>query len=296
LTFETALFFYLKFKIMNRTSLFVICLLLIFLKGHDNVSAQISLAPTSIFITDQTNIASLYVSNNSQVAQEMSVSFEFSYPGSDNEGNMVTVTNDSACASRYGLTGSMKVFPRQFVLQPGKQQVVRLQVRPSPGKPDGVYWSRVIVSSQTAAKDLDTVKITKGIGTKINYVFKQNIPAFYLKGKVSTGLMPGSVTTSQEKDKLIAIVQVKPTGNAPFNGSVTARLLNGSGKEVIKQQQTLVAYFDAFRRIELPMPATGVTPGKYTLELVYETKRSDIPPTDLIQAKPVKNSVSVEIK
>jgi len=258
--------------------------------------AQVSLAPTAIFISDQTNVASLFINNNSQVPQEISVSFEFTYPGSDEKGNMVTVSNDSVSARRYGITTNAKAFPRQFVLQPGKQQTVRVQVRPMNSKPDGVYWTRLIVSSQAAAKNVEETKVTEGIGTKINYVFNQNIPAFYLKGKVNTGLTAGPVTTSVEKGKLVAVSRLTPTGNAPFNGSVTAKLTDGSGKEVASQQQTLVAYFDVLRSIELTLPEGGLAPGRYTLDFTYETKRSDISPTDLVQALPVKKRVEVEIK
>ena len=281
---------------MKRFSLYLIFIILFFGAGKQILQAQVSLAPTNLFITDQANVSSLYISNNSQVAQEISVSFEFAYPGSDEKGNMVTVTNDSVSASRYGLNQSIKAFPRQFVIQPGKQQTVRVQVRPLGSKPNGVYWTRVIVSSQAATKNLEETKVAEGIGTKINYVFKQNIPGFYLKGKVNTGLITGQVTTSVEKGKLVAVAKLTPTGNAPYNGSVTARLTDSSGKEVASQQQTIVAYFDVMRSIELVLPEAGLAPGKYALDFAYETKRSDISPTELVQALPVKKRVEVEIK
>jgi P pilus assembly chaperone PapD len=281
---------------MNRTPLYLCFILLLFRISLQSGSAQVSLAPIALFIPDKTNVTSLYVNNNSQAAQEVSVSFEFAYPGSDALGNMIPVNNDSVSAIRYDLMANIRVFPRQFLMQPGGQQVIRLQVRPMQSKPDGVYWSRVIVSSQSAAKDIDTMKVSEGIVTKINYVFRQNIPVFYLKGKLNTGLTPGTVTTSMENGKLIAISRLTPTGNAPYNGSVTARLLNSAGKEVAASQQTVVAYFEVLRRIELTLPKEGLNFGKYTLEFTYETKRIDISPSDLVQAKPVKQIVAVEIK
>jgi hypothetical protein len=280
---------------MKHTNLYHICLLVIACLGTGISNAQVSLSPTALFIKDQTNVSSLYVSNNSLVAQEIGVTFEFAYPGSDPQGNMVTITNDSVSSIRFGLTSNLRAFPRQFVLQPGGQQTIRVQVPPMQGKPDGAYWTRLILSSQTAAKDLDTVKVTQGIGTKINYVLKQNIPVFYLKGKVTTGLTIDKVSTSVEKNKLIAVSKLKPTGNSPFNGSVTAILRDNAGKEVAVQQQTVVAYFEVFRRIELSLPSV-ITPGKYTLEFTYETKRSDISSDDLVQAKPVKSNILVELK
>jgi hypothetical protein len=280
---------------MNRTFRYLFCLILSAGIIPQMLQAQVSLAPTVLVIKDQANVASLFVNNNSQVPQEISVSFEFAYPGSDEKGNMTTVTNDTVSEQRYGITANAKAFPRQFVLQPGKQQTIRIQVRPMSSKPDGVYWTRVIVSSQVAATKVEETKVTEGIGTKINYVLKQNIPAFYLKGKVYTGLIAGTVTTSIEKGKLVAVSRLTPTGNAPFNGSVTARLVDSSGKEVASQQQTVVAYFEVMRSIELSLPEEALPRGKYTLEFTYETKRSDISPTDLVQSLPVKQSVAVEI-
>jgi hypothetical protein len=281
---------------MNRTALYFFCLTLTGLVNITNISAQVSLAPTNLFISDQTNVASIYINNNSQVAQEISVTFEFAYPGSDEQGNMVTINNDSVSASRYSITDKIRVFPKQFVLQPGAQQTIRVQVRPMQGKPDGVYWSRVIVSSQAASGDIEVKTNSDGIGTRINYVFKQNIPAFYLKGKVSTGLSIGTVTTSVEKGKLVVVSALTPSGNAPFNGSVTARLLDSSGKEVATQQQTVVAYFYVLRRLEFMLPNETLAPGKYTIDFTYETKRTDISPSELVQAKPVKKSVELEIR
>jgi hypothetical protein len=281
---------------MHRTPIYHYFWLLLFWASPYPGSAQVSLAPVALFIPDKTNVTSLYVNNNSQVAQEISVSLEFAYPGSDKQGNMINVTNDTINEQRYGLTANLRIFPRQFLLQPGAQQVVRLQVRPMQNKPDGVYWSRVIVSSQSAAKDIDTVKVADGIVTKINYVFKQDIPVFYLKGKVSTGLTPCAVTTSVENGKMVAIAKLTPTGNAPWNGSVKVRLLNSSGKEVAVNQQPIVAYFEVLRRIELSLPKEGLAFGKYSLEFTYETKRIDISASDLVQAKPVKQSITVEIQ
>lgn len=279
---------------MNKKVLCFFSILLPAFLTFKPAAAQVSIAPTSVFIHDRDNVASLFVSNGSQVAQEISISFEFAYPGSDESGNMTTIENDSVSAQKFGLGSRVKVFPRQFVLAPNGQQTVRFQVLPLQGKPDGVYWTRIIISSQQATKDVDTVKVSQGIGTKINFVLKQNIPCFYIKGKVSTGLSIADVKSTVEKNKLTAVTRVLPTGNAPFNGSVIAKLTNDSGKEVTSHQQTIVAYFEALRKIEIPLPE-GIKSGKYNLELTYETSRADISPSDLVQATPVKKTVVVVI-
>jgi hypothetical protein len=271
-------------------------LFIVLLELPISIYAQVSVAPTSVFITDATGIESLYIRNSSETAQEVSILFQFAYPGSDKEGNLVMIRDSTQKAALYDIGSQTRVFPRTFILQPGNQQVVRLQVRPLTGKPDGMYWTRIIVTTKAAVKDVEAVPATEGVGARINYVLSQNIPVFYSKGKVATGLVIGDVTTSLEKGKLIAVSKLTPTGNAPFSGSVTARLLNSTGKEVAIQQQTLVAYFEVLRRVELSLPSDGLPPGRYTLEFTYETKRTDIPQDKLVQAKPVKNVVPVEIK
>jgi hypothetical protein len=280
---------------MNKSYFLLYYMLIAGLSARQTCLAQVSLAPTSLFIHDQSNVASLYINNNSEESQEISITCEFSYPGSDKDGNMLNITDDTLSASKYGLGDNLRVFPRQFVLKPGSQQTVRIQVRPLQGKPDGTYWSRIIVSSNAASKDVESLPVTEAIGTKINYVFKQNIPAFYLKGKTNTGIIPGEIITSVADGKLVAVAQLKPTGNSPFNGMVTARLTDNSGKEIAVQQQSVVAYFDVIRRIEIALPPEGLAKGRYKLEFTYETTRADISPSDLVQAAPVKKSIEVEI-
>lgn len=258
--------------------------------------SQVSLSPTSVFITDAVGIESLNISNTSETAQEVQISFEFSYPGYDETGNLTMVDNDTAKAAIYDLSTKIRAFPRTFIVQPGGQQTVRLQVLPLKDKADGVYWTRVIVTSSVPSADIETIDVGGGVGTKIGYVFKQNVPVFFKKGTVTTGLKVLKVETSLEDGKLVAVTRLLPQGNSPYNGSVQAYLHNSKGKVVAEQQTTTVVYFEALRRVELMLPEEGLPAGEYTLELNYETQRRDIPSSDLVQAPPVKHSVVVTIE
>jgi P pilus assembly chaperone PapD len=281
---------------MNRNHFVTLLAILSIIFSNIPVYAQVSLAPTSLFIHDRAGVTTLYVSNTTQEDQEISISFEFSYPGSDSEGNLKTITDDTVSASRYGITGNLKVFPKQFILKPGAQQTVRIQSRPMPERPDGVYWTRVIVSSNSASGEIGSVPVSEGIGTKINYVFRQNIPVFYIKGKASTGLVCRNVATTVDEGKLVAVSSLSPEGNAPFNGTVTAVLSDQNGKEIALQQQTLVAYSEVLRRIELQLPGQNLPAGKYKLDFTYETVRADVSPDDLIQSAPVRHSVEINVR
>ncbi|MCF8294917.1 MAG: hypothetical protein K9I34_02540 [Bacteroidales bacterium] len=258
--------------------------LLFFLTLSYSAFAQVSVAPTVIIIDDQTGVASLQVDNSPDAAKEIQISFDFGYPASDSLGNVLMVYGDSVNNAKFGLDPYLRIFPKNFILQPGAQQTVRIQVRPMTNKADGTYWTRLVVNSSVAAKDIETVNLAEGVGTQINYVFKQNIPVLYTKGAVTTGVQVDAVQTQRIDNKLEAVLDLKLLGNSPFLGTLYTRFLDDLGMEIAMQQQTFVAYFDVMRKVELELPE-GTKAGNYTLELTFETKRNDIPVSDLVKAE-----------
>lgn len=260
------------------------------------VLSQIAVAPAAICINSPSNIASLQVSNGHTSVREISVSFKFGYLSANHNGDLFMVYNDSLAEKRFGLTGNMRAFPRRFVLPPGSCQTVRIQVRNMKDKPDGVYWSRVILSSRQAAEEIKEINIYKGIGAKIDYVIRQSLPLFYRKGDVTVRLIPGEATFTYGDGKLTALIDLDLEGNAPFNGSVTTRLCNSSGRELAMQQQNTVVYFDMHQKIQLQLPEEYLPAGDYIVELIYETKRSDISSSDLVQTKPLHFKAPLKIQ
>jgi hypothetical protein len=84
-------------------------------------------------------------------------------------------------------------------------------------------------------------------------------------------------------------------GNSPFNGSVYARLFDSKNREVAFHRQTTAVYFNIVQKIEFDLPEQGLPAGDYMLELTYQTRRSDIAATDLVQADPVQYRIKVVI-
>lgn len=245
--------------------------------------AQINLSPTFLMINDNIGIGELYIHNSSDSPQEVSIRFKFGYPSSDKTGRTIMIYDDHERAKRYSLDNQIRVFPQRFILEPLSTQTVILQVRPVFEKPDGVYFTRVVIRSNKISEDIDHIE-PGGINTKINYVLNQNIPVMYRKGEVSTGLKITNLNTQIEANTLIITKKLLPTGNAPFNGIVHAILRNNMNEIVATQQQTVVAYFDMFRKLSMQLPTEGIEEGKYYLELTYETTRRDISPEYLVQA------------
>lgn len=276
-------------KIAVRTFLAVLLLIVV----ANTAFSQISLAPTSLYIHSDTNIGTMYVSNNSEQPQEVSINLAFGYPGSDNAGNMIMLYEDSAAYEKFALNDWVRVFPRTFVIPPGQQQTVRIQVRPKKGIADGVYWTRIKVLSNPQTPEV-VQAVAENISTRITFKFEQVIAAFYLSGKTTTGLSIQGVESIQDGTKVSLLTKVQRTGNSPFIGTMRAELYDGNGNMVRQQETTTAIYFDAVRRIE--MDAGGLSAGTYQAKITFETRRGDVAPTDLVQAEPLTTAVSVNIK
>lgn len=253
--------------------------------------AQISIAPTSVFMDDN-GIASLYITNPSEITQEISVSFVFGYPGSDDLGNLVMVYGDSIKDKQYGLGDRLRAFPRTFILAPQQQQTIRLQLRPDRSLLAGTYFTRVKVTSNNQTPDVGQAVETE-VATQINFKFDQVIAAFYKNGQTNTGLEIGNVTTSINEGKVRAIAEFTTTGNSPFLGSIIASIKDANEKTVSKKEEIVAMYFNGKKGVDVDIQ--DLPAGEYQLELRFETNRADIPSTDLVQSSPISKRVLIRI-
>jgi hypothetical protein len=256
------------------------------------VFGQVSIAPTTIFI-DQNGIGSVFITNPGDTPQEINVSFAFGYPGDDELGNLTMVYTDSIRAKEFGIDERVRAFPRTFILAPQQQQTVRLQVRPDRSLAAGTYFTRVKITSNAQTTDVEETA-QEGVSTRVNFKFDQVIAAFQKVGAVTTGLEFDDVQLVQSDSILRVIPAFKTTGNSPFIGSVTATLKNVQNETLAEQGQTVALYFSGKRAIELKLPE-NISPGDYTVTLVYETKRGDIPSSDLVQTPAISKTIPVKL-
>jgi hypothetical protein len=255
--------------------------------------AQVSLAPTTVFI-DQNGIGTLFVTNPGDTPQEINVSFLFGYPGNDEAGNLIMVYGDSLSEKQFGMGDRLRAFPRTFILAPQQQQTVRLQVRPDRSLAPGTYFTRIKVTSNAQTADVEQTA-TEGISTQVNFKFDQVIAAFQKVGTVSTGLEFGASKVEIAEGTIRVIPEFKVSGNSPYLGSVTATLKNKAGQVLAEQQQTVALYFSGKRAVELKLPE-NLQPDTYEVVLTYQTRRSDIPSSDLVQAEAVSTKVTLTIQ
>jgi len=254
-----------------------------------SVTAQVSLAPTTVF-ADANGIGTLYVSNGSDKAQEVNVSFLFGYPGNDSEGNVEMVYNDSIRAEQSGLGDRIRTHPRSFILAPGQQRTVRFQIRPDRSKPSGTYFTRVKVYSREQIAAVEDAS-TDGINAQVSFDLEQIISAFYKVGDTSTGLDFSKLEIGKKENSILVYSEFAVLGNSPYLGSLKANVRSADGKEVGRQEQTLALYYGGIRTFSIPIPE-DLTSGTYDVELAFQTVRADIATSDLIFAEPIVKKLS----
>ncbi len=258
-----------------------------------SVAGQIAIAPSFVFIDPNSGVGNLFVSNNSQQAFEVDISFLFGYPDSDADGALVMNYEDSVAFKQYALDNMIRAFPRSFVLGPGEQRTIRLQVIPSERRREGFFFTRMKVLAKPQTPEI-TEQVAEGIGTKISFNFEQVTAVFYRRGQVSTGLVVKHLDVRQSEGLLELRPHLKRSGNAPFLGSMLAKLKDGRGNVVAQTESTTTAYFDVIRRMDVPL--ADLKPGTYTLELTFETRRNDMAATDLVQAPPLVHTATVVVE
>ncbi|MGB9591584.1 MAG: hypothetical protein ACPL1K_03610, partial [Candidatus Kryptoniota bacterium] len=136
---------------MKRVKKFVLFILMALVAdGY----AQVIVAPTILYMSDKDRFGTFIVMNRSTTPQEISIYFKFGYPSSDSLGNLFMQYGDSAAAQKYSCANWVRGFPRQFIINPGQQQIVRLTVTPPPDLPDGMYWTRLVTRSSPQQKKI----------------------------------------------------------------------------------------------------------------------------------------------
>ena len=257
------------------------------------LGAQIALAPSFVFIDEHNGVGNIYVSNNSNQAYEVSISFAFGYPDGDADGKLVMNYNDPVAYAQFALDSMIRAFPRSFVLNANEQRTVRVQVLPNQRRKQGYFFTRMKVLAKPQTQEI-TETVSEGIGTQITFNFEQVTAVFYHRGTVTTGVQIKKLDIKQVDKTLQLRPHLQKMGDAPFIGSMIAELKDSNGNTVAETKSSTTAYFDVIRRLDLNI--ADVKPGNYKLNLEFITQRNDMAAGDLIQADPLEHEVDVVIK
>jgi P pilus assembly chaperone PapD len=251
--------------------------------------AQVSIAPTGILL-DRQGQGTVYIGNTGNQIQEVRIQFLFGYPAQDSLGEIQMVYGDTLREKSHGLGNSIKAYPSAFTLQPQSQQMVRLILRERNFQDEGLYFSRIKISSQAAVAEAGGID-TSMVGTKVAFRFEQFIPVFFQVGQPEPVLQvaPQSLQSDYRHGALRFDYQC--TNNSPYLGLLRYRLVSGlapsspatvSGslpnqdKNTAWKEMEIALYFKGNRRCLLEWPDT-LGSGNHCLELEFHRGRRDFP-------------------
>lgn len=267
--------------VQEKTPALMLLTALLSLLLVQQTAAQITIAPTTLFMTERSNVSNFLVINNSSEPQEVSVNFFFGYVKTDDEGNRQIVNEDDELAADYSLADWLRGFPRTFTLQPGERQTVRIRANPPSGLEDRTYWSRIRTSSNPVTPPVEEQQ-ADAVTARINVRIDQVTGIYLKKGDITTGIEVNNIELSQEDGQLTALVDVDRTGNSPFIGTVTS-YVTADGEELLNRQSTTTIFVDGVHRFSFDV--SDLEPGDYQFNIRFETSRRDIRDEELIQGE-----------
>ncbi|NCT40302.1 MAG: hypothetical protein GW778_01395 [Alphaproteobacteria bacterium] len=172
-------------------------------------------APKRIYLSDKEPVTELRVTNTGNLARAYTVMVED-----------LIMTEEGVTARVDGFDYSAKrmvrFVPRQFTLEPGGRQIVRIMARISPDKPDGDYHSHMEFLENVSRRDELNPKDDSADGqiakasAKISYSLA--IPITVSKGEVSTRVDIGELALKfDEKGKPFIAAELLRSGNGQGN-------------------------------------------------------------------------------
>lgn len=262
--------------------------------GVSGSLAQLTIAPTYIFLDNQNRFATMLVMNGGEKTQEVSIEYQFGYPESASDGSFVMNYSDSATAEKYSISNWIRGFPQNFTLQPGQRQVVRFTVRPPSDLEDGVYWTRIKTASSPLSPPVEATSDDR-VTAQINIRVEQITTAIYSKGNNEAALSVSNLELINDgaggPDSLS--YDVTKTGTAPYLGTFDVKITDPSGNTVYQNTSTTSIYFDVFRKI--PLNTNGLEAGTYRVQLTYAPTRRDIAQDKLFKANTVTKNISFSV-
>lgn len=255
--------------------------------------AQVIVAPTILFMSNQSRFGTFVVMNRSNTPQEVTISFRFGFPESDSLGNIRMQYDDSLMASEHSCQQWLRGFPQKFIVNPDQQQIVRLLVTAPANIADGEYWTRLITSSTPQAKTIDTVKT--GITANITFVLQQVTTVIYKNGYANTTVDISHLRATPDTSSMNLFADINHGGNSPFFGKMTAVVKDHAGNTVYSDTQVLAIYTPK-STVKFAVPLSNLRSGKYTASVKLESERNDIPGDDLLRVPTVDKTLTFSME
>ena len=278
---------------MNRLTLLLV---LLFSLSSTGIIAQVTIAPTNIFISDNSKFGTYMVINGSNEPQEVAIEFFFGYSTTDKEGNRTNIIGDSLMTAARSITQNVRAFPQNFVLAPNQRQIVRLRITGSTRElKEGTYWSRIKTSSNPETQQVEVGNAGNDVSARVSIKIEQVTGLFYKVGKTTTGIEVQEIRTNLGEDnRLTVLTDYRRTGNSPFLGSISTTLIDSNNQEVKQAFVSTSIYFDGTNRQFLDL--NDLPKGEYKIKVQFESQRGDVSSSDIVQMKTVTKTIPYAIR
>jgi uncharacterized protein YbjT (DUF2867 family) len=198
-------------------------------------------------------------------------------------------------ASMPSAVGWVEAFPKRMVLQPKERQTVRLLARPPAGLRDGEYWARLVVTARAGSVPVTGVDDSSGITVGLNLEVRTVLPLQYRKGPVATSVRASSLKADVKGDSLAVRLSLVRQGTAAFIGTVRGALADSTGRTVAAFSSPVAVYYEVEPRFAAALPGGRLPQGRYRLRVEVTTEREDLPPETLLAARPVRDSLELNL-
>ena len=250
-------------------------------------------APQAVFVDHRTRSGSVELYNPGTEPAEVTVSTLFGYPVTDSLGRTTLFTTAAPDSAEPSAAAWVSAFPRRLTLAPRQRQTVRLLVRPPQALPDGEYWTRLVVEAKGGRVEVAGPEEGSGIQVGLDLEVRTIIALLYRKGPVSTGVALSNVRAAIEGDSLAVRARLERTGNAAYLGQVHGALVDAAGRTVRSFDVPTAVYYALEPRYALAV--SGLTPGRYTVQLQVATDREDVTGGALLASPAVREAVTVTV-
>lgn len=269
-----------------------ILLLTCFGLGVASPAAATLIAPHALFIDHRVRSAAMFLHNPDDTPVEIDVELVYGYPRGDGQGGVRVFFDPDPDEGEPSCAAWVRALPRRVILMPGERQTVRFLAQPPRGLADGEYWSRVVVTSRPAERDLEGVEVdgTEGVRVGLTLATRTVISLNYRKGPVTTGVEVDRIDAAFGEGVVTVGMDLARQGDAAWLGRIDAILLDAEGEELQRWDRALAVYEDHRRVLEFPLEERW-GPGNYLLSLRYSTDRTDLPAEGILPAATVVRAV-----
>jgi hypothetical protein len=241
-------------------------------------TAQIMVAPPLVLMDDANRVTHYLVQNVGTEPQEVTIDFRFGFPATDEVGLPRMEYDDLEAAARHSVAESVRAFPRQFRLDPGQRQRVRIMLFGDREFEDGGHWARIVTSAVPVSPPVQ--QVGEGVSAQITIRRNTITALMYRRGAATTGIEVEDLSAEIADGQLSVAARLRRTGNTPFLGRRIITVRDGSGRVVHDDRGDVAVYFDQFRRFDVGLP--GDLAGEHSVELSFEAARSDVPASALL--------------